>query len=135
MKSPCVKTIFIALGFMLCVFSAQAQKVKAKALKPAEFKNLIEQISHPFIVDIRASEDYEAGHIPAAINLDATDFRFVQTVQNRCALSDTVFVYCKLGRTSKVASELLVKKGFLHIYQLKGGIFAWTKQYPLVSKD
>ena len=130
MKPLVTKTIFIAFGCMLCAFTVQAQKIKVTALKPAEFKSLIEKTMHPCIVDIRDAGDFEAGHIEGAINVDALSLSFIREMQNRCAVSDTILVYCKLGRTSKSVAELMVKRGFLHIYHLKGGLLAWNKQNP-----
>ncbi|MCL2502461.1 MAG: rhodanese-like domain-containing protein [Bacteroidales bacterium] len=124
------KTITVALGCMLCALPVQAQKVKAKALKPAEFKSLMEQTTNPLIIDIRAAEDHEMGHIEGAIHIDPADYLFVQAVQSRAAATDAVLVYCKLGRTSKSTTALLIQKGFLQVYHLKGGIMAWNKKYP-----
>ncbi|MCL1973373.1 MAG: rhodanese-like domain-containing protein [Bacteroidetes bacterium] len=126
--------MLLLIGFMLCALPIQAQKIKVTALKPAEYKNLMEQTANPCIVDIRAADEFEAGHISGAINLNADDFLFMRQLQNHCALSDTVMVYCKLGHTSKSVTDLMVKRGFLHVYHLKGGIVAWIRQYPTVSQ-
>jgi len=134
MNPLCTKTAIFALGCMLCAVPLQAQKVKAKALKPDEFKNLMEQVRSPLIIDIREVEDFDAGHIEGAIRLSPADYMFIREVQNRCAVTDTVLVYCKLGRTSKSVTDLLIQKGFLQVYQLKGGILAWSKKYQTVTQ-
>jgi len=128
MKSLLTKIVFLTFGITMCLSPLQAQKAKVVVLKPDKFKSQIEQTAHPVIIDVRPVEFFEEGRLLGAINLDPYDPCFVQNVQSHCAPSDSVFVYCKLGKTSKAATKELVKHGFLHVYNLKGGMLAWDKK-------
>ena len=132
MKPTCIKFVLL-LGFLLCLIPLEAQKVKAVSLKPDRFNAQMEQTVNRCIIDVRPAVDFAAGHIADAVNLDPLDFQFVKNVQQLCATTDTLFVYCKMGKTSKTASQALVSKGFKHVYGLKGGILAWAKKFPVVT--
>jgi len=133
MKATCQKLILM-LGLAFCIMPLQAQKVKYTTLKPNDFKIKIEQTVDPCIIDIRAAIDFEAGHISGAINLDPNDLRFIAELKQRCAQTDPIFVYCKLGKTSKAVSKIMASSGFKDVYNLKGGITAWVKTFPLVTE-
>jgi rhodanese-related sulfurtransferase len=48
-----------------------------------------------------------------------------------------ILVYCRTGQRGTVASKILVNAGYLHVYNILGGISAWTDAGYLVvsSKD
>ncbi|MDR2586245.1 MAG: rhodanese-like domain-containing protein [Prevotellaceae bacterium] len=122
-------------GFMLCLIPIQAQKIKVSNLKPDVFKAKIEQTVNPCIIDVRSSADFAYGHISHAINLDPLDFLFIKEVKRLCSTSDTIFVYCKMGKTSKTAAQAIVSNGFKQVVSLKGGILAWEKKkFPVVME-
>jgi len=133
MKTVCLK-LTLMLGFALCVVPLQAQKIKYSTLKPEKFKLKMEQTINPCIIDIRAAANFEAGHIAGAINLDPNDLRFIAELKRLCSQTDPVFVYCKLGKTSKTASKTIVENGFKDVYNLKGGITAWVKHFSVVTE-
>ena len=117
---------------MVCIIPLNAQKNNYTTLKPASFKAKIEKTANPCIIDIRAAADFEAGHIAGAINMDATDLLFVSDLKRLATETTPLFVYCKMGKTSKSAAELMVLQGFKNVYMLKGGSTAWGKKLPFV---
>ena len=132
---PAYITGALLLGFILCAYPLQAQKVKYTTLKPAEFKAKIEQTENPCVIDVRSSAiDFEAGHLAGAIHLDPTDIHFITEIKRRYSETDAIFVYCKMGKTSKQAAQLVVSRGFQNVYNLKGGILAWEKKFPVVTE-
>ncbi|MCL2727339.1 MAG: rhodanese-like domain-containing protein [Bacteroidales bacterium] len=133
MKIASLKLLFL-LGFAFCVVPLQAQKIKYSTLKPNAFKIKIERAIDPCIIDIRSAVNYEAGHIAGAVNLDPNDLRFIAELKRLCSQTDPVFVYCKMGKTSKAASKTLAENGFKDVYNLKGGVTAWLKHFPVVTE-
>lgn len=128
------KTTFI-LGAMLCLLPLHAKKVGYLSIKPADFKTQIEHTSQPCIIDIRSADDFTHGHIADAVNIDMNDFQFVTTIKQLYPNTETIFVYCKLGKTSKLAAEKLSVGGFKNVISLKGGITAWwKKKLPTVTE-
>ena len=74
------------------------------------------------ILDVRSEEEYITGHIKGAIlfPLDEIEDR-INEIENKNA---KIIVYCKSGRRSVCACEILVKAGFTNIYNL-GGVVNW----------
>ena len=76
------------------------------------------------ILDIRTPEEFAAGHIAGAINIDyyATDF------EQRLGVLDLdvpYVMYCNSGNRSGNTLPLMDAIGFSEVYELDGGIQAW----------
>ena len=76
------------------------------------------------LLDVRTPEEFAAGHIPNAINLNYNASDFTEQV-NKLDKSKTYLVYCKAGSRSAGAANIMSTNGFNTIYNLKGGIMAW----------
>ena len=76
------------------------------------------------ILDIRTPEEFAAGHIAGAINIDyyANDFEQRLGVLEM----DVPYVmYCNSGNRSSNTLPLMDSLGFSEVYELDGGIQAW----------
>lgn len=76
------------------------------------------------ILDIRTPEEFVAGHIAGAINIDyyASDFEAKLQELN----TDVPYImYCNSGNRSSNALPLMDSIGFAEVYELDGGIQAW----------
>lgn len=75
------------------------------------------------LVDVRDEEEFNGGHLPGAILVPIDDIR-----EGRLdALPDTeqtLLLYCRTGRRSEDAAEILTKLGYRNVYTI-GGIFDW----------
>ena len=91
-------------------------------MQPTEF---LERIKNPenTTIDVRTKEEYDAGHIPGAINLDiyAPYFEAKLTELDK---TKPYSVYCTSGGRSFQAYALMKKKGFTDVENLNGGISA-----------
>ncbi|MBX9784253.1 MAG: rhodanese-like domain-containing protein [Chitinophagaceae bacterium] len=77
------------------------------------------------VLDVRTKEEFAEGHLPKAVNIDVLDSaNFVQQIQTLNKRKQYV-VYCRSGKRSMKASELLAGSQFKHIYNMEGGILAW----------
>ena len=76
------------------------------------------------IVDVRESEEVEAGVIPLAIWIS----KGVLETKIESAIPDKdqeILVYCAGGTRSVIAAHSLMQMGYRHVYSLDGGINAW----------
>ena len=64
------------------------------------------------------------GHIPGAQNIDVKAETFITEIQE-LPKSDTLLVYCRSGRRSLYAAQVMVSFGFKKIYDLDGGFLNW----------
>ena len=80
----------------------------------------------PVVIDIRTAQEHAAGYLPAtALVLDyyAPDFR------DRLAGLDknaAYLLYCRSGRRSGSALEVMAQLGFAEARHIAGGITAWA---------
>ena len=84
------------------------------------------KIADPDVVllDVRTAEEYNAGHIANAINIDVKQDGFVEKAKSTLPTGKTVAVYCRSGKRSANAAGMLAKKGY-KVVNLSGGIMAW----------
>lgn len=77
------------------------------------------------ILDVRASDEYRAGHIPGAQNLHAgrVMHHLAQLPRDR-----PLVVHCLGGDRSSIAISALLAAGFTHTLNLTGGIRAWQHE-------
>lgn len=79
-------------------------------------------------VDVRTSQEYDAGHIDDAINIDILDeATFTKKIQN-LDKGKPIYIYCQMGGRSKKASQKLKDMGFKTILDYSGGYGEWSKQ-------
>ena len=88
-----------------------------------EAKAIMDSEEGYIILDVRTQEEYDQGHIPGAIVISHEEIgekaEGVLTDKNQLIL-----VYCRSGRRSKLAAEILVGLGDTNIKEF-GGILDW----------
>jgi rhodanese-related sulfurtransferase len=78
------------------------------------------------LLDVRTPEEYAAGHLEGATNLPLADADFAKAVADLDP--DTTYaVYCRTGVRSQQAMEAMRRAGIEAVYDLDGGITAWTR--------
>jgi rhodanese-related sulfurtransferase len=97
-----------------------------------EFARLVED-STVMVLDVRTLEEYGAGHLKRAINIDVKQEGFASTAEFMLPKECTIAVYCRSGRRSAHAAELLAEKGYKAV-NLKGGILSWEKAGKAVER-
>lgn len=80
-----------------------------------------------FAIDLRAAEDYAAGHISGARNLPKATPANVVTQSTGLSKDGSYFLYDADGAATEAVGNALHKAGFKHIYYLQGGMAAWTQ--------
>ena len=86
------------------------------------------------LIDVRLPEEYEEGHIPGSLNINVKDEQFSSCVDDLLDKNRRkVAVYCRSGRRSRTAAEILTKKGF-KVYNLDKGILNWIEEGREIEK-
>ena len=132
-----IKTIYMI--FFVCAFSlglwacTGKQKVEYKNLSSAQFEELIKNPNIQ-LVDVRTLAEHMEGHIPGSLNINVKDEEgFPTAVDELLDKEKEVAVYCRSGRRSRTAADLLVKKGF-KVYNLDKGILNWIEEGREIEK-
>ena len=94
-----------------------------KKVDPVEFSEVISQ-PDVIILDVRTPDEFNAGHIANAININLEGSDFSSEV-SKLDKNATVAVYCRSGNRSGVATEQMAELGFTDMYHMQGGIVDW----------
>lgn len=85
------------------------------------------------ILDVRTDEEFTAGHIEGAENIDVKSGTFKDDV-GKLDKSKTYIVHCRTGRRSETAVQIMEEMGFTDIYWMQDGIVGWQDAgYPVVK--
>ena len=107
-----------------------------KDFEDADVNGFAELIANQDVVifDVRTASEFAEGHIEGAINIDYKQGDFVERSKATLPKDRTIAVYCRSGRRSAGAADLLAKEGF-KLVNLKGGIIAWQEAKKPVTTD
>lgn len=78
------------------------------------------------LLDVRTPQEYAEGHIDGALNINVQSDDFKQMAEKELSKDSTILVYCRSGRRSMDAAEILTKLGY-KVVNLKGGIIEWKE--------
>lgn len=78
------------------------------------------------LLDVRTPQEYAEGHIDGALNINVQSDDFQQVAEKELSKDSTILVYCRSGRRSMNAAEILTKLGY-KVVNFKGGIIEWRE--------
>lgn len=116
-----IATVGVCLSVLSCAKSAEYKTVNVE-----EFKTVLQEEGMQ-LLDARTIEEYNEGHIDCAVQISVKDADFEARALETFDKSRPVAVYCRSGRRSAKASEILSKAGF-KVINLDGGYEAFIKQ-------
>jgi glyoxylase-like metal-dependent hydrolase (beta-lactamase superfamily II)/rhodanese-related sulfurtransferase len=80
------------------------------------------------ILDVRESDEFEAGHIDDAILLPRGLLEFkISGVEQLADKSGAVLVYCRTGGRGALAVQTMQELGYNNVMSIAGGFEAWSK--------
>jgi len=103
----------------------QQTTVINKVVGQEEFEKMMKKPDAQ-LIDVRTKDEYNAGHIGNAKNIDfyGSDFKSNMAKLDK---SKPVIVYCAKGGRSGEAASMLKEMGFKEVYDLSGGYGSWKK--------
>lgn len=100
---------------------------KMEKLLPGSFNQKLVETKNAQLIDVRTPAEVAAGAIPGAVNIDFYSDQF-ETKMEALDPNRPVMVYCKSGGRSGKTANMLKGKGFIEVYDLKGGYSAWSSK-------
>ena len=94
-------------------------------LAPKEFLAAFNQSENAVLLDVRTAPEIEEASIDGHIDIDIQQPGFTEKV-GALDKSKTYFIYCRSGNRSGQACKYMATQGFGKLYNLKGGMIAWT---------
>ncbi len=90
-----------------------------------ELQKLLNNQEPITLLDVREPYEWEIATIPGTTH--QIPLKWVQDRASEIDTSTPCVVYCRSGKRSQLAIELLQEKGLLHLVNLEGGILAWSE--------
>lgn len=131
--------IFVTMVYMLLSMGCNSTKKtyqpsgQLETVPTAVFENDL-KTKPGQLLDVRSSEEYAEGHLRGAINIDVQEPDFQAEASSQLEKDKPVYVYCRSGRRSLLAGEMLAKDGYT-VVDLDGGILGWEKAGLPIVKD
>ena len=96
-------------------------------LNSEDWKNKKESDSNSICLDVRTKDEFDEGYINGATNVDFYDSaNFVSHLSN-IDKKKSYYVYCKSGKRSYAACEIMKDLGFKNVYNLESGYMGWVE--------
>jgi rhodanese-related sulfurtransferase len=95
-----------------------------KHIDPTQLQTLLDSDDPPQVIDVRTTAEVARGTIAGARHLELATLP--ARVDELDAAAPTV-VFCLSGGRSAQACNWLAQRGFRDLYNLDGGIAAWTR--------
>ena len=89
------------------------------------FRIKIYEFNNEIIIDVRTKKEFEESKISEAIL--AENSKILNQISDTLDFDTPILIYCEYGDRSITACELLSRKGFKHLYNLKNGLIDWRK--------
>ncbi len=98
----------------------------------SEAKAMIDSNIFLVVLDVRNESEYCSGHIR---NSRLIPFNELESRLDELGMNYEILVYAESGGRSRSASQILAENGFLHVYNMVGGITSWIDAgYPVYVK-
>ena len=126
-----IKRIFYFLlccSLLLCLLPCGCRKAPATyvCITAEQAKELMDSEEGYIILDVRTQEEYDLGHIPGALLIPNEVIR-EQAEEQLTDKEQLILVYCRSGRRSKEAAQVLAELGYTNVKEF-GGINDWPYQ-------
>lgn len=98
-----------------------------------DVKKMIDAKEEVIILDVTDKHEFEAGHIPGAMNISrgTLEFKVAQVIPDKNA---RIVVYCGLDLRGPLATRSLNNLGYANAFNMAGGLKAWKAAgYPLAK--
>ncbi|HIN40797.1 MAG TPA: rhodanese-like domain-containing protein [Flavobacteriales bacterium] len=118
--------LVVLLPFFAVLNSCDAQQGKYIDVSKEEFNKLISG-GKGILLDVRTPDEFNAGKIEGAINLDY----FSEDFEEKVSMMDKsipVYVYCASGGRSGLTKALMQKENFEEVYNLAMGYEGWISK-------
>ena len=109
-------------------------KAKISEVTPQAVKANIDGGKQIILLDVRSAEEFNAGHLPKAVNISRglLEFKIGQMLPDKNA---NIVVYCRTDARSAFATAIMQEMGYTNVKNLKGAFKAWgLAGYPIYNR-
>ncbi|MEC8458766.1 MAG: rhodanese-like domain-containing protein [Bacteroidota bacterium] len=131
--SPLLRSFVFLL--VLATASCQAVMVSKDELNVdvSDFELIMDTTSNGILLDVRTDNEFAQGHLRGAQQIDFYMNDFSNALE-KLDKDQPVFIYCRSGNRSGKTAQQMKAMGFSEVYNLEGGISAWSKRGKPIAK-
>jgi rhodanese-related sulfurtransferase len=118
--------------------AAQLVQEMKDTIKEVTVEELAAHLANDIVlIDVRESEEFSSGHIPGSVNFPRgvlemklqmhPEFKDAESPLDEMNKLD-MYVICRSGARSALATESLQKMGFTNVFSVAGGMMEWTSK-------
>lgn len=89
-------------------------------------EDVYENLNRYYVIDIRKNEDYRAGHINEAVNIDIPNLLEYLNKTVAASAYEKLVIVCKNGQTSAYVTGVLRLLGYSNAYSMSYGMSSWN---------
>jgi rhodanese-related sulfurtransferase len=130
-RHPFLVGAAVLAAIVVLAYELRARVQAFAALSSAQAVRLMNQGA--LVIDLRSKELFDAGHIVDARNVPAAELES-QADSLKKWRERNVITYCDSGANGASAARALTKLGFTKVFNLEGGLNAWTKDNLPLAK-
>ncbi|MBT8140924.1 MAG: hypothetical protein HKN88_04415 [Gammaproteobacteria bacterium] len=105
------------------------QSIKSE-IKELAITELPELGDDAVLIDVRETEEFNAGALPGALHLSRGTLEFKLSNMPEITPDTPVYLYCRSGNRSAYAARSLQELGYKNVTSLSGGYVAWSAAHP-----
>lgn len=118
--------LFVAVVIVAWACKSGTKSSVYKTVGADEFERIISDTAGVVVLDARTQSEYDEGHIANAVLIDVKTDSFMMAARDLLPKDKTIAVYCRSGRRSAMAADMLTDEGYT-VVNLDGGIMAWIQ--------
>lgn len=108
-----------------CVDEEMIALTRGEMISPVELARRLSQPNRPLLLDVRTPIEQQVSKIAGAVTIP------LEQLSEKIGELDKdrgIVIFCRTGKRSAKALQLLKQNGFVHVQNLVGGINAWVKE-------
>lgn len=121
-KAAIIFSLAVASLFVACKDAGPSKEIKV--ISPQEVRDAVYDQNAHQLIDVRTLDEFNEGHLKNAQNICVTSDDFEERI-SKLDKDQPIYLYCRSGKRSARAAEILKDLGFKEIYDMEGGILKW----------
>lgn len=112
--------------FVLIMMGTIANAQQVKQITSTEASKMLKADPKLVVLDVRTAEEFSAGHIKGAINIDIKQADALARI-DKLDHKAKYIVHCRTHHRSQTAVDHMAQSGFKNVFQMSDGFSGWSQ--------